>query len=191
MNKTYDINDIPDWEDWYLRGCYWVASKSKDTSTKIGAILTVDNRIISTGYNGIPIGVRDLNERQERPIKYSFFEHAERNCIFSAAKHGISTNNSIMYVNMYPCVDCARAIIQSGISTVIIHKPFVDLTINNHSTNSAVNLYTDDEKNEFTSQWIRDLSISKKLFEESNIKVKQNTNYLNCAGLSGGKYVII
>jgi len=77
----------PDWHDWFLQGVYWVASKSKDPKTKIGAILVKDRRIISTGYNGIPIGVDDkIDVRNQRPEKYKWFEHAERNSIYSAAK---------------------------------------------------------------------------------------------------------
>ncbi len=58
----------PDWNEWFLQGVYWVASKSKDPKTKIGALIVKDKRIISTGYNGIPIGVDDKNElRHERP----------------------------------------------------------------------------------------------------------------------------
>jgi dCMP deaminase len=118
----------PDWNIWFLQGVYWVASKSKDPKTKIGAVIVKDNRIISTGYNGIPSGVDDNEQpRHDRPEKYKWYEHGERNAIYTAAKYGISTNTAILYTNALPCVDCARGIIQSGITKVFIHKQFNDL----------------------------------------------------------------
>jgi len=54
------------------------------------------------------LGVKDLTDRFERPIKYMFFEHAERNAIFTAARHGIRTDGATLYVQALPCVDCAR-----------------------------------------------------------------------------------
>ena len=119
----------PDWNQWFLQGVYWIASKSKDPKTKIGAIIVKDNRIISTGYNGIPHGVNDdIAWRHERPEKYKWFEHGERNAIYSAAKYGISTENAVLYTNAMPCADCARGVIQAGIKQVYVHKQFTDLT---------------------------------------------------------------
>lgn len=122
------MKDNSSFNKWFLQGVYWVASKSKDPKTKIGAILVKDRRIISTGYNGIPIGVNDLNEgRHQRPEKYKWYEHGERNAIYAAAKYGINTDGAILYTNALPCADCARGIIQSGIKEVFIHKQFNDL----------------------------------------------------------------
>jgi dCMP deaminase len=118
----------PEWNEWFLQGVYWVASKSKDPKTKIGAIIVKDKRIISTGFNGIPIGVEDKNEvRSERPEKYKWYEHGERNAIYAAARYGINTDGAILYTNALPCADCARGIIQSGIKDVYIHRQFNDL----------------------------------------------------------------
>ncbi len=119
----------PDWNEWFLQGVYWIASKSKDPKTKIGAIVVKDKRIISTGYNGIPHGVDDdIAWRHERPEKYKWYEHGERNAIYSAAKYGIITENATLYTNAMPCADCARGVIQSGIKHVYVHKQFIDLT---------------------------------------------------------------
>jgi tRNA(Arg) A34 adenosine deaminase TadA len=101
----------------------YLAKKSKDPRTKIGAVLVRDRRDLISGFNGIPegkstvsyfscyqysTGVEDRPDRFERPIKYMFFEHAERNAIFTAARHGISTDGATLYVQALPCVDCAR-----------------------------------------------------------------------------------
>ena len=126
---NFDNYTPPDWNQWFLQGVYWIASKSKDPKTKIGAIIVKDNRIISTGYNGIPHGVNDdISWRHERPEKYKWFEHGERNAIYSAAKYGISTENAVLYTNAMPCADCARGVIQAGIKQVYVHKQFTDLT---------------------------------------------------------------
>ena len=132
-NEKNDVQDsiLPppvDWHTWLMQGVYWVASKSKDPKTRIGAIIVKDNRIISTGYNGIPAGVNDLvEERNTRPNKYFWYEHAERNAILSAAHNGISTEGAAMYTNGVPCIDCARSIIQSGIKQVYVHSGFTYL----------------------------------------------------------------
>lgn len=109
------------WNEYFLNIAEQVKLKSKDESTQIGAIIVgQDNEILSTGYNSFPRGLNDeIKERQERPIKYFYFEHAERNAIFNAARVGTPINNSIIYITSgLPCADCARAIINSGIKKV-------------------------------------------------------------------------
>jgi len=79
------------------------------------------------GYNGIPRGCDDTEEcRYERPTKYLFTEHAERNAIYHAARHGVSLKDCKMYVTLFPCADCARAMIQSGITKIIAPEPNLD-----------------------------------------------------------------
>lgn len=98
-----------------------VSTKSKDQNTKIGAVLVgPDNSIVSTGYNSFPRGINDdVPERQERPEKYFWFEHAERNAIYNAARNGVSTIGTTMYLNCrVSCPDCARGIINSGVKEV-------------------------------------------------------------------------
>lgn len=109
------------WNEYFLNIAEQVKLKSKDESTQIGAIIVgQDNEILSTGYNSFPRGLNDeIKERQERPIKYFYFEHAERNAIFNAARVGTPINNSMIYITSgLPCADCARAIINSGIKKV-------------------------------------------------------------------------
>lgn len=112
----------PSWDDTFIELTQVLAKRSKDTSTKVGAVIVGRNREIrSTGYNGMPRGVNDdVAERYERPLKYKWFEHAERNAIYNAARVGIPVEKCTMYVALYPCTDCARAIIQAGISWVVV-----------------------------------------------------------------------
>lgn len=98
-----------------------VKNKSKDESTQIGAIIIgQDKQIVSTGYNSFPRGINDdLPNRQERPIKYFYMEHAERAALFNAALNGVSTKGCSMFLTCdIPCTACSRAIINCGIAEV-------------------------------------------------------------------------
>jgi len=115
---------VPDWDQLFMTMAYLVATKSKDRSTHIGAVVIGPAKEVrSTGYNSFPRGINDnVPERQERPEKYFWFEHAERNSIYNATLSGVSLNGCIMYTNGIPCMDCARAIVQSGIKEVVVDK---------------------------------------------------------------------
>jgi dCMP deaminase len=108
------------WDARFFLMCDMIASWSEDSSRKVGSVVVgKSNEIRSTGYNGFPRGVdSSLSERHDRNSgeKYLWFEHAERNAIYNAAGSGTATTGCKMYVNSFPCTDCARAIVQSGIS---------------------------------------------------------------------------
>lgn len=109
------------WVDYFREIANVVAKKSKDEKTHIGAVIVgKDNEIVSTGYNSFPRGlIDDKPERQERPEKYFWMEHAERNAIYNAARIGVSTKDCSLYLShWFPCVECTRAIINSGITTL-------------------------------------------------------------------------
>ena len=112
-----------DFDTYFMDMLPLIASRSKDPNTKVGTIIVRGNGdygTCSTGYNSFPRGIKDnVPERLERPEKYFFIEHAERNAIYNAAKNGIPLNGCKIYVPFLPCADCARAIIQVGISEVI------------------------------------------------------------------------
>ena len=106
------------WVEYFYKIADQVKEKSKDNHTKIGAVIVgKDKEIVSTGYNSFPRGIEDnKKERQERPEKYYWFEHAERNAIYNAALIGVSTKCCTMYLTCgIPCADCARGIINAGI----------------------------------------------------------------------------
>ena len=93
--------------------------------TQIGAVIVgKDKEIVSTGYNSFPRGIDDnIRERQERPEKYFWFEHAERNAIYNAARIGVSTKGCTMYLSCgVPCSDCARGIINAGIVRIFCER---------------------------------------------------------------------
>ena len=116
---------VMNWTEYFINIANVVKLKSKDINTKIGVVIVgKNNEIVSTGYNSFPRGINDnVPERQERPEKYYWFEHAERNSIFNAARIGVSTNGCTMYCSCdLACADCARAIINAGIKKVVFTK---------------------------------------------------------------------
>lgn len=114
-------------EEKLLEISYLIARRSKDLSTATGCVIAdKDNNILSVGYNGLPRGMEYENnqDKLQRPLKYSYTEHAERNAIYNAVNMGVSLKGSKIILAWTPCADCARAIIQSGIKEVIIDENF-------------------------------------------------------------------
>lgn len=109
----------PLWKETFHQMCDVVAARSPDPNTQVGCVITTPNNILlSTGYNGFPRGVQDFPHRFLRPAKYDFFEHAERNAIYNAARQGVKLDGCIVYLPGMPCKDCARALIQVGCTAV-------------------------------------------------------------------------
>ena len=111
--------------------CDHISHWTEDRDFKVGAVIVgPDLEIRSTGYNGFPRGVRnDVEDRYDRSSgeKFFWFEHGERNAIYNAARIGVSIDGCTLYVNRFPCSDCARAIIQSGIRRIVCPaKPLND-----------------------------------------------------------------
>ena len=145
-------NEEP-WDVRFFELAKHIASWSKDRSTKVGAVIVneKDRVVKSMGYNGFPRGIDDDNdEYHKRPAKYKWAEHAERNAIYNAARNGIAIEGCTMYVTFFPCTDCARSIIQSGIQRVVAPQP---------------NL-----KNE---KWGEDFKLSLEMFMQSGISVRR------------------
>ena len=113
----------------YLRAAYkYAASYSDDPNTQNGAVLVLADGSVHLGTNRIPPSVRRSPERLESPEKYSWIEHAERDAIMSACRAGESTLGSTLYCPWFACPDCARSIIQSGVSEVVGHAATMSRT---------------------------------------------------------------
>jgi dCMP deaminase len=144
------------WDEYFFELVKAVSQKSKDRSTKVGAVIVGPDRgIRSTGFNGFPVGVNDnddLDTRHERPLKYFYTEHAERNAIFIAARHVLA--GCSIYLDFFPCADCARGIIQAGLVEVVI---------------DARNF---DEKKYWDSRWKESCDIALKMLEEAGVRVR-------------------
>lgn len=116
------------WHKYFMELAMLTARKSPDNSMGVGCIIVgPDNEIRSTGYNGFPRGIEYNDERRERPAKYAWTEHAERNALYNAARIGVSTKGCKAYVvctdrkrgGGAPCADCCRGLIQAGITEIV------------------------------------------------------------------------
>jgi dCMP deaminase len=98
---------------------------SKDPHKKVGAIFVDPESmaILSTGYNGFCRGIHESDFRWERKNKSKYVIHAEVNGIYNACRRGISLNNSVAVVTMFPCLECAKSLIQCGVTSVVTVKP--------------------------------------------------------------------
>lgn len=123
---------------------------SKDPNTQVCSLFLAPEslNVLTSGVNGFPRKVIETEKRWERPAKYARVSHSEINGICNAARHGISLDNSICVVTMYPCRDCAKALIQVGVNTIITKKPN----------------FTDEK-------WGEHFKISSEMFEEVGMKM--------------------
>lgn len=128
-----------------------IGSWSKDKSRQVGCVVVGSgNFVLTIGYNGFPRRIDDDKEhRHQRPAKYLWTEHAERNAVYAAAHNGTSLSGAKMYLPWFPCVDCARAIVQAGIVELIAIRP-----------------NTTDPK------WGNDFVVSQELLDEAGVKVR-------------------
>ena len=111
------------WDARFIQLADFVAAWSTDQGRKVGAVIVArENIVVSTGYNGLVRGVAETEVRTARDqigTKYLWAEHAERNAIYNAARLGVPLEGCTLYTKLFPCSDCARAIIQSGITTLV------------------------------------------------------------------------
>ena len=111
------------WEEYFMGVALLSAKRSKDPSTQVGAcVVNEDNRIIGIGYNGFPTGCSDADfpwgksSENQLETKYPYVVHAEPNAILNCTS---SLKGATLYVTLFPCNECAKLIIQSGIKKVV------------------------------------------------------------------------
>lgn len=115
--------DYISWDEYFMGVAHLSGMRSKDPNTQVGACIVSDeNKILSMGYNGFPRGCSDDDfpwerEGQENETKYPFVTHSELNAILNY--RGGSLEGTKLYVSLFPCNECAKAIIQAGIRTVV------------------------------------------------------------------------
>lgn len=106
------------WDDFFMYSALLAAQRSKDPDTQVGAcIVNKENKIIGIGYNGLPNGCSDDFFSWNKPEAYKFIAHAELNSITNCVDRA-ELKNSVMYSTLFPCNECAKLIIQSGISKI-------------------------------------------------------------------------
>ncbi|MBR0173769.1 MAG: dCMP deaminase family protein [Lachnospiraceae bacterium] len=115
--------DCISWDEYFMGVAVLSGHRSKDPSTQVGAcIVSEDNKILSMGYNGLPRGCSDdefpwAREGSDLETKYPYVVHSELNAILNY--RGGSLEGAKIYVSLFPCNECAKAIIQAGIRTII------------------------------------------------------------------------
>ena len=135
--------DYIGWDDYFMGVSLLAADRSKDPSTQVGAcIVSDDNRILSTGYNGFPQGCSDDNFPWNRDealgeTKYNFVVHAELNAILNAG--GKSLVGSRIFVSLFPCHECAKAIIQAGVKEVVYLSDKYTGTVSDNASRRMLN----------------------------------------------------
>lgn len=111
-----------EWNEYFMAIALLISSRSPSQRLKVGSVIVKDNRIISSGYNGFPAGAPHVsivrNNHEQNTI------HSEQNAVSDAAKRGVSINNSTIYVTHFPCINCAKNIIGSGIKKVIYKSDY-------------------------------------------------------------------
>ncbi|QOR34537.1 cytidine/deoxycytidylate deaminase family protein [Clostridium sp. 'deep sea'] len=130
------MTNRPDWDTYFAEITQLVAKRSTCLRRKVGAILVKEKRILATGYNGAPSGLKHCSEvgciREQRNVpsgqRHELCRglHAEQNAIIQAALAGVSINNSSIYTTTYPCVLCAKMLINAGIKEVIYLTTYTD-----------------------------------------------------------------
>lgn len=155
-DKEPNIASSINWNEYFFSLLPAIASKSRDPSTKVGAIIvTTNNEIVSSGFNGFPRGVLDLEERYNvRSTKIEMISHAERNAIYAAARRGIPLDGCRIFVEFWPCNECMKAIIQSGIQQV--------------NLNGNSKLFKDEA---LFQRWKDSFSYSQIMAKEANIEI--------------------
>ena len=127
MNKRTD--NVLTWEEYFMGLAHLSGLRSKDPNTQVGAVIVDENnRVVSIGYNGFPSGVSDDEfpwgrEGGVLDTKYAFVVHAELNAILNSQR---SVRGCSLYVSLFPCNECAKAIIQAGIKRIIFESDKYD-----------------------------------------------------------------
>ncbi len=126
----------PSWDEYFMQIAAQVAGRSTCMRRQTGAILVKDRRILATGYNGTPAGLRHCEEvgclREQRSIASGSHHelcrgiHAEQNAVIQAAKHGISIDGAVIYSTHQPCVLCAKILINAGVVDIAFRDPYPD-----------------------------------------------------------------
>jgi len=124
----------PDWDTYFMSIAHVVSSRGNCLRRKVAAVIVKDQRIISTGYNGTPRGVKNCCEggcprcQSDRPsgeaLEECICSHAEENAITQAAYHGIAVRGGTLYCTLSPCLICAKMIINAGLSEVVFENAY-------------------------------------------------------------------
>jgi dCMP deaminase len=111
----------PDWDSYFLKIAYAVSERSTCDRAFVGCVLVLEKRILTTGFNGSPAGLPHCDDVGHLMVEGHCVRtiHAETNAIIQAALHGVSTKGSTCYVTHFPCINCAKVLINAGITRLV------------------------------------------------------------------------
>ena len=133
-----DMRDIkrPSWDQYFIHLAFEVSKRATCLRRAVGAVIVKDRRILATGYNGVPSGLRHCDEtgclRQQLGVpsgqRHEICRglHAEQNAIIQAARYGIDIEGSSIYITTEPCVVCAKMLINAGIKEIVFAQGYPD-----------------------------------------------------------------
>ncbi|MDO9463481.1 MAG: cytidine deaminase [Deltaproteobacteria bacterium] len=140
----------PSWEEYFMNITYLVAERSTCLRRKVGAVLVKDKRILATGYNGAPSGLKHcldigcLREKEGIPSgeRHELCRglHAEQNVIIQAAYHGISIADSTIFCTNLPCVICTKMLINAGVISIFYREGYADTLSRDMLAEAGINL---------------------------------------------------
>ena len=126
----------PSWDEYFVKLAFEVSKRSTCLRRAVGAIIVKDRRILATGYNGVPSGLRHCEEtgclREQLQVpsgqRHEICRglHAEQNAIIQAARYGIDIEGSSIYITTEPCSVCAKMLINAGIKEIVFATPYPD-----------------------------------------------------------------
>ncbi|MBN1664385.1 MAG: cytidine/deoxycytidylate deaminase family protein [Deltaproteobacteria bacterium] len=128
--------DRPSWDEYFMDIATLVSKRSTCLRRSVGAVLVKDKRVLATGYNGVPSGIRHcaevgcLREKMNIPsgerVELCRGLHAEQNAIIQAALHGVSVKGATLYVTLHPCILCTKMLINAGIVQIFYCEGYSD-----------------------------------------------------------------
>lgn len=149
------VTQRPSWDTYFMNITTLVAQRSTCTRRAVGAIIVKDKRILSTGYNGAPTGIRHclevgcLRESLQVPSgeRHELCRgiHAEQNAIIQAAYHGVSVKDAVLYCTNQPCAICAKMIINAGIKKIYYQSGYTDALAQEMLTEAGIDLIKHDD----------------------------------------------
>ena len=131
-----DEDDRISWEEYFMGIALLISSRSPSKRLKVGSVIVKDNRIISAGYNGFPSGTPHISIMRDDHEQNTL--HSEQNAIADAARRGTPIQDSTIYITHYPCINCTKFIIASGIKEIIYYD--------NYRNDEIVNKLLEDAK---------------------------------------------
>jgi dCMP deaminase len=149
------VTQRPSWDTYFMNITTLVAERSTCTRRAVGAIIVKDKRILSTGYNGAPTGIRHcfevgcLRESLQVPSgeRHELCRgiHAEQNAIIQAAYHGVSVKDAVLYCTNQPCAICAKMIINAGIKKIYYQSGYADALAQEMLTEAGIDMIKHDD----------------------------------------------